>query len=33
MIQRIDHCLSNNFCCDYCKDTGCCDNAPALATA
>ena len=29
MIQRVGHCLKNNFTCDYCKGTGCCDNRPA----
>ena len=29
MVQRIDHCLKNQFVCEYCKGTGCCDNRPA----
>lgn len=26
MLQRIDHCLQHQFSCDYCRNTGCCDQ-------
>jgi sirohydrochlorin ferrochelatase len=31
MIARIDHCLQNNFCCAYCKDTACQGRRTAAA--
>ena len=27
MLQRIHHCLEHDFTCDYCRGTGCCDQA------
>ena len=32
MLQRISQCLAGNFTCDYCRDTGCCDQSPAAAS-
>jgi len=31
MMQRIEHCLSRSYECDYCRGTGCCDKAAASA--
>jgi sirohydrochlorin ferrochelatase len=26
MIQRIEHCVTSGFACDYCRGSGCCDT-------
>jgi sirohydrochlorin ferrochelatase len=31
MLQRINHCLTRDFSCDYCRGTGCCDPAGVAA--
>ena len=31
MLQRINHCLQHDFTCEYCRDTGCCDQAATLS--
>jgi sirohydrochlorin ferrochelatase len=32
MLQRIDHCLTADFRCDYCQNTACCDTCAPTAT-
>ncbi len=29
MMQRIEHCIAQDFTCDYCRETGCCDRRAA----
>jgi sirohydrochlorin ferrochelatase len=31
MMQRIGHCLKQDFSCEYCKGTGCCDGGGRAA--
>jgi sirohydrochlorin ferrochelatase len=33
MSLRIGHCVANDFSCDYCRGTGCCDMAAGEAVA